>query len=144
MACDLETAEAVCPQVPTAPPPPPLPELHRQLGPLFTFASGSRAPQYPGAQGLQQQQQQQNTFNFEAAALLALEYRSLVEKTRQRQMAELQAALSNGTTSGWKTVRLLGTQTETTGCRPSHGNLKPRFALSGIDESCGHGLDTLW
>ncbi|BDA42833.1 ATP-dependent helicase BRM [Coccomyxa sp. Obi] len=93
---------AQTPQASAAPQPPPLPELHRQLGPLFTFASGSRAPQYPGAQGLQQQQQQQqNTFNFEGAALLALEYRSLVEKTRQRQMAELQAALANGT-SGWK------------------------------------------
>ena len=105
MTCDLKTA--LCLQVSAAPPPPPLPELHRQLGPLFSLASGSRAPQYPGAQGLQQQQQQQqqNTFNFEAAALLALEYRSHVEKTRQRQIAELQATLANGTTSGCKMVR---------------------------------------
>ncbi len=99
--------QTVCRQVPAAPPPPPLPDLHRQLGPMFTFASGTRPPQYPGMQGLPQQQQQ-NTFNFEAAALLALEYRSLVEKTRQRQMAELQAALANGTISGWKVVRLSG------------------------------------
>jgi hypothetical protein len=93
-----------CLQPPVAPQPP-LPEVHRQLGPLYTFAPGNRAPQFPNAQGVLQQQQQ-HAFNFEVTSLLAREYHGFVQRTRQRQMAELQAQLANGTVPGFKTVRL--------------------------------------
>lgn len=76
--------------------------MHRQLGPLFTF---TRPQQYTAAQGILQQQQ--NVFQFEAAAILAREYRSILDRMRQRQMAELQAQLANGTVPGFKTVRLM-------------------------------------
>jgi hypothetical protein len=95
------------PAPPPVPPPPPLPNLHRQLGPLYTFALGQRG----GLPGAGQQQQQWPQLQFDPALLLAREYKSLMDRTRQQRLQEVQDQLSNGTAPGFRAVRLFYSRT---------------------------------
>ena len=75
--------------------------MRRDQGPLYTVASGARAV---AVSGLPQQPQPWPQLVFDPALLLAREYKSLMDRARQRQLQEVQAQLSNGTSPGFRTV----------------------------------------